>query len=61
MANENDWGFDPFLGTGTTIVAAIRHNRKGAGAETVKKYVNLARKRIRQEKFQYIAIIKTIL
>ena len=49
MTNEGDWVFDPFLGTGTTIIAAIRHNRRGAGAETVEKYVHLARKRIQEE------------
>jgi len=49
LTNEGDWVFDPFLGTGTTIVAAIRHNRRGAGAETVDKYVDLARDRIQQE------------
>ena len=49
MTNENDWVLDPFLGTGTTIVAAIRHNRRGAGAETVEKYVHLARCRIQEE------------
>jgi adenine-specific DNA-methyltransferase len=49
MSNEGDWVFDPFLGTGTTIIAAIRHKRKGAGAEAVSKYVNLARERIEQE------------
>lgn len=25
MTNQNDWVFDPFLGTGTSIIAAIRH------------------------------------
>lgn len=49
MTNEEDWVFDPFLGTGTSIIAAIRHNRRGAGAETVEKYVDLARRRIEQE------------
>ncbi|MFQ5713873.1 MAG: DNA-methyltransferase [Candidatus Scalinduaceae bacterium] len=49
MSNEGDWVFDPFLGTGTTIIAAIRHNRKAAGAETVREYVTIARNRIRQE------------
>jgi len=49
MTNEDDWVFDPFLGTGTTIVAAIRHNRRGAGAETVPKYVHIAHDRIQQE------------
>ncbi|MBI5117988.1 site-specific DNA-methyltransferase [Candidatus Poribacteria bacterium] len=49
MTNEADWVFDPFLGTGTSIIAAIRHNRRGAGAETVQKYVALANERIKQE------------
>lgn len=49
MTNEGDWVLDPFLGTGTTIVAAVRHKRRGAGAETVEKYVRLARQRIEEE------------
>ncbi len=46
MTNEGDWVFDPFLGTGTSIIAAILHNRRGAGAETEKKYIKLANNRI---------------
>lgn len=49
LSNEGDWVLDPFLGTGTSIVAAIRHNRRGAGAELVSRYVQLARSRIEQE------------
>ncbi len=49
LTNEGDWVLDPFLGTGTSIIAAIRHGRKGVGAEVVPKYVEIARERIRQE------------
>jgi adenine-specific DNA-methyltransferase len=49
MSNEDDWVLDPFLGTGTTIIAAIRHKRRGAGAETISRYVDLAKQRIKQE------------
>lgn len=49
MTRENDWVFDPFLGSGTTVVAAIRHGRRGVGAETSSKYVSLARQRIQKE------------
>jgi adenine-specific DNA-methyltransferase len=49
LSNENDWVFDPFLGTGTSIVAANRHNRRGAGAEVLQKYVDIAHDRIKQE------------
>jgi len=49
MTNEGDWVFDPFLGTGTTIIAAIRHHRRGAGSELVERYAEIARQRIAQE------------
>jgi adenine-specific DNA-methyltransferase len=49
MTNEGDWVFDPFLGTGTSIIAAIRHKRRGAGADILQKYVHLAKRRIEQE------------
>jgi adenine-specific DNA-methyltransferase len=49
LTNEADLVLDPFLGTGTTIIAAIRHGRRGIGAETVPEYVELARQRIQQE------------
>lgn len=46
MTNEGDWVFDPFLGVGTTIVAAIKHQRRAAGAEVISKYADIARERI---------------
>lgn len=49
MTDEGDWVFDPFLGTGTSIIAAIRHKRRGAGAEMSSKYIDLAKHRIGQE------------
>lgn len=49
LTNEGDWVFDPFLGTGTSVIAAIRHGRRGAGSEIFSKYVELARQRIQQE------------
>lgn len=48
LSNEDDWVLDPFLGVGTSIVAAIRHNRRGVGAEIVKKYVDVAKERIQK-------------
>lgn len=46
LTNEQDIVFDPFLGTGTSIVSAIMHNRKGMGSETEKKYHKLAIERV---------------
>lgn len=49
MTNEGDWVLDPFLGTGTSIISAIRHRGRGAGAEIVPEYVEIAKQRIKQE------------
>jgi adenine-specific DNA-methyltransferase len=49
MSNEEDWVLDPFLGVGTTIIAAVRHGRRGAGAETMQEYVDITHDRIIQE------------
>jgi adenine-specific DNA-methyltransferase len=37
---------DPFLGAGTSAIAALRHGRRAAGAEIVREYCDLARERI---------------
>ncbi|PYK99600.1 MAG: site-specific DNA-methyltransferase [Verrucomicrobia bacterium] len=47
MTEEDDWVLDPFLGVGTTIIAAMRHNRRGVGAEILPKYVDIALDRIK--------------
>jgi len=49
MTEKGDWVLDPFLGTGTTIIAAVRHDRRGVGAEIFPEYVALARDRIKRE------------
>lgn len=37
---------DPFLGVGSTAVAAVLHGRRAAGAELIKGYLNKARERV---------------
>ena len=46
MTNPGDWVLDPYLGVGTTVVAAIRHRRKGMGSELLSEYVAIARQRV---------------
>jgi len=46
MSDKDDWLLDPYLGTGSSIIAAIRHDRKGAGAEIFPNYMDIARRRI---------------
>jgi adenine-specific DNA-methyltransferase len=47
LTNEHELVVDPFLGSGTTAVAAVLLNRRAAGAEVVDSYVEIARARIR--------------
>ncbi|MEW6386395.1 MAG: site-specific DNA-methyltransferase [Thermodesulfobacteriota bacterium] len=48
MTNERDWVFDPFIGVGTTAIAALMHKRKAIGAEIIPEYIEIAKGRIRQ-------------
>ena len=43
---EDDLVLDPFLGSGSTAVAALRTNRRYAGYDTDEDYVRIARKRV---------------
>ena len=40
---------DPFVGSGTTIIAALKHNRRAIGIELKSEYVSIAEERIRRE------------
>ncbi|MBU6402241.1 MAG: site-specific DNA-methyltransferase [Verrucomicrobia bacterium] len=46
LSREGDWVFDPFLGTGTSVIAAYRHRRRGAGVEIQERYVAIAQERL---------------
>jgi DNA modification methylase len=56
LSREGDWVLDPFLGTGTSIIAALRHQRRGIGAEVVRKYIDLAKSRIQLA--SYVEVVK---
>src|SRR4029453_9660486 len=46
---ENDLVLDPFMGSGSTLVAAARRNRRYAGYDPDPTYVDIARLRVRDE------------
>jgi adenine-specific DNA-methyltransferase len=48
LTNEQDIVFDPFVGTGSSIIAGLLHNRKGIGVDKEKQYTDIAFKRINQ-------------
>src|SRR5689334_11175394 len=39
---------DPFVGTGSTLVAALEAGRSGIGFEIVKKYADISKERVKQ-------------
>ena len=43
---KDDIVLDPFMGSGTTAIAALKSKRKFIGYEIVKKYIELAENRI---------------
>ena len=49
-SNEGDLVYDPFMGSGTTALAAKSLNRNWLGSEISEDYVNIARNRIRNFK-----------
>lgn len=46
LSSEQDWIFDPFSGVGSTLIAALKNNRKSAGSEKEESYINITRERI---------------
>lgn len=50
LSRKNDLVLDPFLGSGSTAIAAMRLGRHFSGIELKPKYCKLARSRISKEK-----------
>ena len=46
MTDENDDVLDPYMGVGSTVIAALKHNRNAYGCDVVKQYVLIAEQRI---------------
>lgn len=48
LTEEDDWVLDPFGGSGTTLIAALMHRRRGAMAEIIPDYVEIAQQRLHE-------------
>lgn len=46
LTGEGDLVVDPYMGVGSTAVAAVLHNRRAAGADIVREYIDIARTRV---------------
>jgi len=49
LSNENDLIMDPFVGSGTALVAARNLNRNAIGIEINDEYINMAKRRVAPE------------
>ncbi len=56
MTKKGDLVFDPFMGVGSTAVAAVLHNRRSAGADVVEKYIEIAKERVKKAR---MGVLKT--
>ena len=48
FSNEGDLILDPYSGVGSTLIGAIKHNRRAIGIEKEKKYIDITNKRIEE-------------
>ena len=46
MTDEGDHVPDPYVGVGSSVIAALKHNRHGAGCDVVAEYIDIARSRV---------------
>lgn len=46
LTHEGDCVFDPYMGVGSSVVAAVKNRRRGLGCDTVREYFEIAEKRV---------------
>jgi adenine-specific DNA-methyltransferase len=46
LTREQDWVFDPYAGVGSSLIAAVKQNRRAMGCEKEPLYIDTARERL---------------
>ena len=46
MTDENDDVLDPYVGVGSSVIAAIKNKRNGYGCDVLEEYIDIARQRV---------------
>lgn len=50
MTQPGDAVFDPYMGVGSSVIAAIKHDRVGYGCDTEQRYVDIAWDRVHMQR-----------
>lgn len=48
LTNEHDRVLDPYCGVGSTLIAALMHERKAVGVDKEQEYIDISRERVYQ-------------
>jgi adenine-specific DNA-methyltransferase len=48
LTQEGDLVLDPYMGVGSSVIAALKHGRAGLGCDIVQEYVDIAWERVQQ-------------
>jgi adenine-specific DNA-methyltransferase len=48
LTNEGDAVLDPYIGVGSSAIAAVKHNRNAYGCDNVREYIQVAEQRVEQ-------------
>ena len=56
MTDEGDAVLDPYMGVGSSVIAALKHGRAAYGCDVIPEYVDIARERVR---LLYAGTLKT--
>lgn len=46
LTNKGDWVFDPYAGVGSTLIAAVKNDRRAIGSEKETEYVKVTHERL---------------
>ena len=46
MTHKGGRVFDPYMGVGSSIIAAVKHGRQGVGCDITQEYVDVAVQRL---------------
>lgn len=54
MTREGDNVFDPYMGVGSSVIAAMKHGRSGYGCDVEKEYVDIAWERVHLQRAGFL-------